>query len=63
MFEVGQRVIVEQPPMVSPVAMAPALSVTGTITGRYMGDYIVRLDVPPNQLEIAVVPESRLRPA
>jgi hypothetical protein len=63
MFEVGQRVIVEQPPMVSPVAMAPALSVTGTITGRYMGDYIVKLDVPPNQLEIAVVPESRLRPA
>jgi hypothetical protein len=54
--------MVQQPAMVSPVAMAPALSVAGTITGRYMGDYIVRLDVPPNQLEIAVVPESRLRP-
>jgi hypothetical protein len=63
MFKVGQRVIVQQPPMVSPVAMAPALSVAGTITGRYMGDYIVKLHVPPGQLEIAVVPESRLRPA
>lgn len=63
MFKVGQRVVVQQPALVSPVAMAPALSVTGTVTGRYMGDYIVKLDAPPNQLDIAVVPESRLRPA
>jgi len=43
--------------------MAPARSVSGTITGRYQGDYIVKLDVPAGQLDIAVVAESRLRPA
>ena len=63
MFEVGQRVIVHQPALVSPVIMAIARSVSGTITGRYLGDYIVKLDVPAGQLDIAVVSESRLRPA
>ncbi len=63
MFEVGQRVIVQQPALVSPVVMAIARSVSGTITGRYLGDYIVKLDVTSGQINIAVVPESRLRPA
>jgi len=63
MFEVGQRVIVQQPAVVSPVAMAPARSVSGTIAGRYQGDYIVKLDVPAGVIEVAVVSESRLRPA
>jgi hypothetical protein len=63
MFEVGRRVIVQQPAIVSPVTMAPPVSVSGTITGRYLGDYIVKLDVPAGQLDIAVVSESRLRPA
>ena len=63
MFEVGQRVIVQQPAVVSPVAMAPAGSVSGIITGRYLGDYIVKLDIPAGVIEVAVVSEARLRPA
>jgi len=63
MFKVGQRVIVQQPALASPVAMAPARSISGTISGRYQGDYIVKLDVPAGVIEVAVVPESRLRPA
>jgi len=63
MFEVGQRVIVQQPALASPVAMAPARSISGTITGRYQGDYIVKLDIPAGVIDIAVVSENRLRPA
>jgi hypothetical protein len=61
--EVGQRVMVQQPAVVSPVAMAPARSLSGIITGRYQGDYIVKLDIPAGVIEVAVVSEARLRPA
>jgi hypothetical protein len=63
MFKVGQRVIVHQPAFASPVAMAPAVSVSGTITGKYWGDYVVKLDVGPGEPGMVVVAESRLRPA
>lgn len=63
MFKVGQRVVVNQPAIVSPVAMAPAVSVSGTIAGRYWGDYVVKLDVADGDFDTVVVPESRLRPA
>lgn len=62
-FKVGQRVIVEQPAFASPVAMAPAVSVTGTIAGRYWGDYVVQLDGADGGFDKVVVPESRLRRA
>ncbi len=60
-FKVGQRVIVEQPAFASPVAMAPAVSVTGTIEGTYWGDYVVQLDGAEGGFNKVVVPESRLR--
>ena len=60
MFKVGQRVIVHQPALASPVAMAPAISVSGTISGRYWGDYVVKLDGADGGFDTVVVPESRL---
>jgi hypothetical protein len=60
-FKVGQRVMVQQLAFASPVAMAPAVSVTGTIAGRYWGDYVVKLDGADGGFDRVVVPESRLR--
>ncbi len=60
MFKVGQRVTVHQPAFASPVAMAPAISMSGTITGRYWGDYIVKLDGAEGGPDVVVVPESRI---
>jgi hypothetical protein len=60
MFKVGQRVIVHQPVFASPVAMAPAVSVSGTIKGRYLGDYLVKLDGAEGGIDTVVVPGSRL---
>lgn len=60
MFKVGQRVVVHRPAIAGPVVMAPAVSVAGTITGRYWGDYVVRLDTAETGLNTVVVPESLL---